>query len=110
MSERRPPKDPSSSSPPEPVDDDPATLTRRSLLRWGAIAGAAAPLAALPRVARAGSINDEAAIVLEEATIAEMQAKMTAGGLTSLALVNMYLERIAAIDEDGPGINSVLEL
>ena len=49
-------------------------------------------------------------MALEEATIAELQAAMTRGGLTSLALVNMYLERIASIDEDGPCLNSVLEV
>jgi amidase len=52
----------------------------------------------------------DAAVTLEEATIAELQEAMTRGGLTSLALVNMYLERIASLDENGPALNSVLEV
>ncbi|MFL6263307.1 MAG: amidase [Thermoanaerobaculia bacterium] len=52
----------------------------------------------------------EAATQIEEATIAELQAAMTRGGLTSLALVNMYLERIATVDESGPTVNSILEV
>src|SRR5437868_3477165 len=47
---------------------------------------------------------------LEEATIAELQAAMTSGEITSQRLVEMYLERISAIDGQGPAINSILEL
>lgn len=47
---------------------------------------------------------------LEEATIAEMQAAMEAGEITSRQLVEMYLARIAAYDKEGPKINSVLEI
>jgi amidase len=86
-------------------------LSRRTFLRLGALAGAGAPLAAMlgDSPAVAAPLSD-AAVTLEEATIAELQEAMTRGGLTSLALVNMYLERIAAIDEDGPAINSILEV
>jgi amidase len=108
MSERRPPEDPSSPAT-ETDDADPAELTRRTLLRLGALAGAAAPLAGLAKAARADTVGD-AAVVIEEAAIAELQEAMTKGGLSSLALVNMYLERIASIDESGPAVNSVLEV
>ncbi|WP_338010849.1 amidase family protein [Tumebacillus flagellatus] len=47
---------------------------------------------------------------LVEATVEDMQAKMEAGELTSLDLVLMYMERIAAYDKSGPTLNSVLEL
>src|SRR5688572_27531482 len=111
MTERRPPEDSESSAPDAEAADrsDSATLTRRNLLRWGALAGAAAPFAALPETARAAGIG-EAAVALEEATIAQLQAAMTAGGLNSLGLVNMYIERIAGLDENGPTLNSVLEV
>ncbi len=111
MSERRPPEEPSSGpgAEPEPEATDAVTLTRRNLLRWGALAGAAVPLAGLSKAVRADDIV-ETAVVLEEATIAEMQASMERGGLTSLILVNMYLQRIAAIDSSGPTLNSVLEI
>lgn len=47
---------------------------------------------------------------LEEATIADMARAMSGGGLTAEQLVLMYLERIAAIDKDGPKLNAVLEV
>ncbi|HET8853228.1 MAG TPA: amidase [Ktedonobacteraceae bacterium] len=47
---------------------------------------------------------------LEEATIVELQATMTAGKLTARRLVGMYLERIRELDQGGPAINSVLEV
>ena len=87
-------------------------LSRRTFLRLGAVAGAAAPLAGILGASAAAAkvpVSD-AAIALEEATIAQLQDAMTKGGLSSLGLVNMYLERIAAIDEDGIGLNSVLEV
>jgi amidase len=91
-------------------------VSRRDFLRLGAVAGAGVPLAGLVGASEAGADTKElpnlsaAAIQLEEATIAQMQAAMTRGGLTSLGLVNMYLERIASIDEHGPTVNSVLEV
>jgi amidase len=47
---------------------------------------------------------------LEEATITELQAAMTAGALTAERLVEMYIERIAALDQQGPTLRSVLEI
>ncbi|WP_282941333.1 amidase [Paenibacillus sp. RC67] len=47
---------------------------------------------------------------LEEATIAEMQQAMERGECSSFELVQQYLKRIAAYDQQGPKINSVLEL
>jgi amidase len=94
----------------------PDELSRRTFLRLGALAGAGAPLAGMLGGAAEASAQvpqvpvSDAAVALEEATIAELQAAMTRGGLTSLALVNMYLERIEAIDQNGPCINSILEV
>src|SRR6266545_1495874 len=45
-----------------------------------------------------------------ETSIEELQRKMTAGELTSHALTQAYLGRIAEIDRAGPKLNSVLEL
>jgi len=111
MTERRPPEDPASTLPDAEAADpaDPATLTRRNLLRWGALAGAAAPLAALPRSAY-GESAVAPATQLVEATIAQLQAAMVAGGLNSQTLVAMYVDRITALDEKGPALNSLLEV
>jgi amidase len=47
---------------------------------------------------------------LEEATIRQLQAEMTAGRLTSRQLVDVFLARIQAIDKEGPQLNSIAEL
>jgi amidase len=47
---------------------------------------------------------------LETATIAELQAAMETGELTSRALVEMYLHRIATLDRAGPRVNAVIEI
>jgi amidase len=46
----------------------------------------------------------------EDFTIAQLQAEMASGRLTSEALTREYLGRILALDQDGPGVNSVMEL
>jgi amidase len=47
---------------------------------------------------------------IEEATVADMQEAMKSEELTSVKLVSMYLERIAAFDKQGVSLNSVLEI
>src|SRR5262245_16892256 len=46
----------------------------------------------------------------DEATVAELQAAMASGHLTSEALTRAYVARILELDQDGPGVNSVMEL
>lgn len=45
-----------------------------------------------------------------EATVDDVHAAMKAGTLTARALVEMYLERIEALDKKGPAINSVISI
>jgi amidase len=45
-----------------------------------------------------------------EATVADLQAQMAAGTVTSEQLTKYYLHRILALDQNGPGVNSVIEL
>src|SRR5262245_52420139 len=45
-----------------------------------------------------------------ETDIATLQARMSAGELTSRALTQAYLDRIAAIDDAGPALHAVIEL
>jgi Asp-tRNAAsn/Glu-tRNAGln amidotransferase A subunit and related amidases len=45
-----------------------------------------------------------------EWTVAELQPAMASGTLTSEALTEEYIARIIAIDQNGPGVNSVIEL
>ena len=46
----------------------------------------------------------------EDATVAELQAAMASGRLTSEALTRAYIARVLELDQDGPGVNSVMEL
>jgi amidase len=45
-----------------------------------------------------------------EATVAQLQAEMASGKLTSEELTKEYIKRIIALDQNGPGVNSVIEL
>src|SRR5262249_30592809 len=47
---------------------------------------------------------------LEEKTILELQEGMKSGSLTARSIAEKYLSRIAAIDKQGPRLNSVIEL
>src|SRR5262245_43098834 len=45
-----------------------------------------------------------------EATVAQLQAAMASGHLTSEELTKYYLSRIIGLDQSGPGVNSVIEV
>ena len=45
-----------------------------------------------------------------EFTVARLQTEMAAGRLTSVQLTQFYLDRISALDQAGPNVNSVIEL
>src|SRR5579859_1001876 len=45
-----------------------------------------------------------------EFTIQQFQSLMASGQLTSVGLTNYYLKRIQALDREGPGVNSIIEL
>jgi amidase len=51
--------------------------------------------------------DDKAPTEFNEATIAQLQADMNSGKLTSVQLVHFYLDRIAALD---PGVNAIIQL
>jgi amidase len=81
-------------------------ITRRDALRLGLATGAAATLAG------AGGMEALAAppVQLNEATIDGLQAAMRSGSLSSRRLVDYYLHRIKSLDQDGPGVNSIIEV
>ena len=84
-------------------------LSRRNFLQLGALAGTAASLTGLGPVTLAQA-QPAAPDDLTEATIAELQAAMAAGQQTSISLVNVYLQRIATLDQSGPRVNSIIEV
>ena len=59
---------------------------------------------------RASATPTMANIDVVEASVADLQAAMTNGRITSRALVLAYLSRIRTIDRAGPRINSIIEL
>ena len=47
---------------------------------------------------------------MEELTILELQDKMESGEYSARMIIEMYLERIEALDKRGPAINAIIEL
>ena len=77
-------------------------MTRRSLLRSAAV------LAVGAGWRQSLTAQREAPYDVWEKTIAELQAAMAAGTITSAQLVELYLRRIRAYDQNGPRLNAVL--
>jgi amidase len=57
-----------------------------------------------------GGVLPAAGFSLEEATLADLQAAMTAGRVSARKLVQAYVNRIAALDQHGPVLRQVLEI
>src|SRR5256884_1121522 len=60
-----------------------------------------------PLAARA-QINDD--FPFREATVAQLQARMASGALTSVQLTRAYIERIHTLDSSANGVNAIIEL
>jgi amidase len=94
-------------------------ISRRTWLRSAAIgAGTAAIVPALAG-ARVTAASEPAslpakAFEFDEATIADLQRRMTAGEISAHSLTQAYLSRIQSIDSPatkaGPGLNAVIEV
>jgi amidase len=67
------------------------------------------PLVALAQAAD-GVKGEQARFPFAEATVAQLQAAMRSGNLTSEQLTRAYIERIFQLDQGGPGVNAVVEL
>ncbi len=80
-------------------------LDRRKFLGVTAAAASTPAFLSLARAARARAAAPNPD--LEEATIAQLQAAMTSGGLTALSLVQKYEARINVLDKS---VNAILEL
>jgi amidase len=53
--------------------------------------------------------SPEAVFELEEATIAELGGQMASGERTSAEITRLYLDRIEAVDRQGPTLRSIIE-
>src|SRR5260370_15927987 len=90
-------------------------MNRRSFLQitalgCGQLFVAPAPAKPLDRQRAASSLSRFKPVVLEEATISELQAAMKSGRETAASLTKKYLQRIANIDRSGPALNAVIEI
>jgi amidase len=75
------------------------TLLMTTLLALTAVANAAQP-----------ATGDNAPKNFNEWTVAQLEAAMASGQLTSEKLTDYYIDRILALDQNGPGVNAVIEL
>jgi amidase len=91
------------------MSDPSMGLTRRDVLKAGALAGAGASLAPLvaPSIASAAAA---APSDFNEMTVVQLQGLMGSGQLHAVELVNFYLQRIQTIDQSGPTVNSVIQV
>jgi len=87
--------------------------SRREFLKTTALSAAGTVI--LPSIAGRGTVAaaplpQAPAFEFDEATIEQLQQSMTHGSITSYALTEKYLARIAAMDKRGPGVNAIIEL
>jgi amidase len=76
----------------------------------GITLAAALALAPQARSADATSADAHKHFRHSEATVAQLEAEMASGRLTSEQLTKDYIARIFALDQGGPGVNAVIEL
>lgn len=84
-------------------------VSRRTFLKSGVVTAAAAAAATTPGLAAGQPTHARPHRDLEELTIAEMQAAMAAGNLTSRELVGGYLNRIGVLDRGRTDLRSIIE-
>jgi hypothetical protein len=82
-----------------------ACSTRRAFLATGGLFAAGMTMLPLAR-----AFGDLADFNIEDVTIAALQSAMQAGRLTAEALLDLYLERIQALDWNGPTLRAVQEI
>ena len=81
--------------------------TRREFLRTGGMLAAGMGIA--PLLSACATVAPGEGVDVQEVSIAQLQATMTAGRLDAETLVHLYLTRIQTIDRSGPTLRSVQE-
>lgn len=89
-------------------------MKRREFLRAGGMAGVGALVprgmqAELGEAVRPSS-EPSSPFELEEISIAELQRRMGSGRTTARAITQLYLQRIASLDQAGPALRHILEI
>ena len=97
-----------------------AHIDRRDFVKFGGMSAAAAaalgPSACSLSDSGAGPDRDQGgawwvgeSFELEEATFTELSESMALGNRTSVEITQLYLDRIAALDRDGPRLRSIID-
>jgi amidase len=89
-----------------------SVLNRRRFLRAGMLGGAAAAAAPLLGQQPPGpdGMQPVPSFEFEEVSLAALSKEIASGKLTARFLAESYLERIKALDQHGPEVNSVIEI
>ncbi|MGB6877377.1 MAG: amidase [Candidatus Acidiferrales bacterium] len=90
--------------------DRTSQLSRRKFIESAALLGAASLTPTHLARREATPALDVAPFELDETTVVTLQDGMKSGQFTAHSIAQKYLDRIAAIDKQGPAINSVIEL
>lgn len=92
-------------------------MKRRTFLEYSALSGAGFAFSQIIFACQAPSQTEPeqtppalSAFELSEKTVRELQEAMSQGQYTAQKLVQLYLDRIEKIDQNGPKLNAVIEL
>src|SRR5215472_16854043 len=90
-------------------------IPRRDILQTGILGGVAAAIAPALSAGRVFAAEVPKplpipAFEFEEATVSDLESRMSAGQITSASLTQAFLERIQDVDKNGPCLNSVIEV
>lgn len=89
-------------------------MKRREFLKWSACCAAGSTVTGAGQVTPAASTPSASVAIKDspvvEATIADLKKGLADGSWTAQDLTRWYLERIDQLDQNGPGVNSVIEV
>ena len=89
-------------------------MNRRTLIRYGGLGGAAAAaagaLAARDTLALAPAPAAPPPFELDEATVADLQQRMSSGADSARSIAEKYIARIDVLDKKGPQLRAILEI
>jgi amidase len=89
-----------------------SSITRRDFVRRGTVTALGAAALRHTAGSASGQVQSPSAppFDLEEATLADLQRRMTRGEDTSVSLVRKYLARIEGLDRAGPALRQLLDI
>ena len=95
------------------TESSPRGISRRAALQTtvlGAAFAAIAPRSVAETSDSAAAGGNVKSFAFDEATISDLQKRMSSGEISAESLTRAYLDRINEIDKSGPAVNSVIEV